>query len=141
MLPLTGYFKGLFKNIRPPQDRLDLAYDLPSQVRDHLVASDLLRTVEEEPKTHLAGSYARHTAIGRLKDVDTLVFVDPTYETDEADAEAVLDDLAAALKDLEVDGYGIGEVKVSRRQRRSHHVEFKRDGEEGLSGGYTRPSM
>lgn len=132
MLPLTGYFKGLFKNIRPPQDRLDLAYDLPRQVRDHLVASDQLRTVDDEPRTHLAGSYARHTAIGNLKDLDTLVFVDPTYETDEPDAEAVLEDLAAALEDLEVDGYGKGEVKVSHRQRRSHHVEFRRDGEEAF---------
>ena len=132
MLPLVGYFKGLFTNIRPPQDRLDLAQDLPNQVRDHLVASEKLRTVEDDPKTHLAGSYARFTAIGNLKDVDTLVFVDPTYETDEPDAEAVLDDLAAALKDLEVDGYGKGEVKVSRLQRRSHHVEFKRDGEEAF---------
>src|SRR5439155_13829066 len=44
--------------------------------------------------------------------------------------EDVLDDLAAALKDLEVDGYETGDVTTNRKQRRSCHVEFRHPGSE-----------
>ena len=125
MLPLTDHFDGLKTNLNPPDDRQALAEDLPTKVRDHLAASAILATVADPPVSRLAGSYGRRTVSGDIKDVDTLVFVDRSYRTD---VEGVFADLAAALKDLEVDGYGKGEIKTNRKQRRSAHVEFKKDG-------------
>jgi Second Messenger Oligonucleotide or Dinucleotide Synthetase domain len=130
MLPLTGYFKNMQKLIRPSAERQRLADTLPDDVRTHLQKSDRLNTVTDAPVTRLAGSYGRKTGQGDIHDVDILVFVDSSYEAQAA--EVVLDDLADALKELEVDGYGKGEVKTSRKNRRSHHVEFKRDAEKSF---------
>lgn len=130
MLALAGYFSGMFGWIQPPEDRLELAQTLPDKVRAHIVASEKVMTVGDDPKTHLAGSYARFTGVDDIKDVDILVFVDASYEGE--DPDVVLDALAEALKGLEVDGYGKGEVKTKREQRRSHHVEFRKGGEEAF---------
>lgn len=130
MLPLTGYFEGMFGRIKPPKDRLELAQTLPDTVRDHLVKSDRLETMPDGTTTRLAGSYGRKTGVDDIKDVDILVFVARRYASEPP--EEVLDDLASALKDLEVDGYGKGEVKTRRKNRRSHHVELSKDGEESF---------
>ena len=126
MLPLNDHFDGLLKNLNPPEDRLTLAKDLPPVVRDHLAKSDLLETVKETPVSRLAGSYGRDTVSGDIHDVDLLIFVAESYLW--KPVEEVLDDLAAALKDLEVEGYEKGEVKTNRKQRRSCHVEFRHPG-------------
>lgn len=84
----------------------------------------------DEPKTRLAGSYGRKTGVDDIKDVDIVVFVARRYA--EEDPTEVLDDLGKALKDLEVEGYGRGEVKTRRKNRRSHHVEFSKGGEESF---------
>jgi hypothetical protein len=130
MLPLNGYFEGMSELIKPPAERLELAKTLPATVRDHLVKSDRLETMADEPKTRLVGSYGRKTGVDDIKDVDVAVFVARRYTS--GLPEIVLDDLAAALKDLEVDGYGKGEVKTRRKNRRSHHVEFSKDGEQSF---------
>lgn len=130
MLPLTGYFDGLFDRIKPPEGRRELAKTLPQTVRDHLVKSDRLETMDTGTITRLAGSYGRKTGVDDIKDVDIVVFVARRYAQE--DPAVVLDDLAAALKDLDVDGYGKGEVKTRRKNRRSHHVEFAKDGEESF---------
>ena len=127
MLPLTYYFEGLFERIRPPEERRDLAKTLPQRVRDHLVRSRRLETMEDGSATRLAGSYGRKTGVDDIKDVDIVVFVARRYARE--NPEIVLDDLADALKDLEVEGYGKGELKTRRKNRRSHHVEFAKDGE------------
>jgi len=126
VLPLTDHFDGLLKNLNAPEDRQSLAEDLPPIVRDHLARSIVLTTVGEPPVSRLAGSYGRRTVSGDIKDVDVLVFVDAAYAGKAA--EVVLDDLAAALKDLEVEGYEKGEIKTNRKQRRSCHVEFRHPG-------------
>ncbi|MEP7379134.1 MAG: nucleotidyltransferase [Chloroflexota bacterium] len=126
MLPLAGYFENMMKLIRPSAERQRLADTLPDEVRGHLEKSDRLMTVSGAPVTRLAGSYGRKTGQGDIHDVDLLVFVDASYESQAP--EVVLDDLADALTELEVDGYGKGEVKTNRKNRRSHHVEFKKDG-------------
>ena len=130
VLSLNDYFKGLLVNINPPVDRLELAQTLPTIVRNHIIASDRLETVADDPITHLAGSYARFTTTDDIKDVDTLVFVDPEYENHEP--KVVLVATADALRDLEVDGYGTGEIRLRHQQRRSVHVSFK-DGDLGES--------
>jgi hypothetical protein len=128
MLPLTSHFEAMLTATRPPKERRELAKTLPDEVRYHLAASDKLTTVTDAPTTHLAGSYARHTSQDDIKDVDVLVFVDSSYSSKEP--EVVLDDLAAALKGLEVEGYGEGTIRTRRRGRRSHHVEFTHPGTE-----------
>jgi hypothetical protein len=130
VLSLNDYFKGLLVNLNPPDDRLELARTLPATVRNHIVRSDRVETVEDGPITHLAGSYARHTTTDDIKDVDILIFVDPDYENHEP--KVVLDSTADALRDLEVDGYGKGEIRLRHKQRRSVHVSFK-DGDSGES--------
>jgi hypothetical protein len=130
MLPLNGYFEGMLGQLRPSKARRELAKSLPATVRDHLVKSSRLETVNEEPRTRLAGSYGRKTGEGDIHDVDLLVFVDPHY-VDEP-PEVVLDDLGEALHDLDVEGYGRGEVRTARKNRRSHHVEFKKDGQKAF---------
>lgn len=131
MLPLNDHFDGLLKNLNPPDDRQALAETLPPIVRDHLAKSDFLATVEESPVSRLAGSYGRRTVSGDIRDVDTLIFVDASYRA--KPVEDVLDDLAAALKDLEVEGYEKGDVKTNRKQRRSCHVEFRHSGSDDPS--------
>jgi hypothetical protein len=126
VLPLNDHFDGLLKNLNPPEDRETLAEDLPPIVRDHLRKSDLLDTVEEPPVSRLAGSYGRRTVSGDIHDVDIVIFVAESYRN--KPVEDVLDDLAAALKDLEVEGYEKGDVKTNRKQRRSCHVEFRHPG-------------
>ncbi len=131
MLPLNDHFDGLLKNLNPPEDRQALAEKLPPIVRDHLEKSDLLATVEESPVSRLAGSYGRRTVSGDIHDVDIIVFVAESYRR--KPVEDVLDDLTAALKDLEVEGYEKGDVKTNRKQRRSCHVEFRHPGSEDPS--------
>src|SRR5450759_4752825 len=103
LLPLNDHFDGLLKNLNPPEDRQALAETLPPVVRDHLEGSEMLDTVEEAPVSRLAGSYGRRTVSGDIHDVDIVIFVAESYRR--KPVEDVLDDLAAALKDLEVDGY------------------------------------
>ena len=131
MLPLTDHFDGLLKNLNPPDDRQSLAEDLPPVVRDHLAKSDILATVEEPPVSRLAGSYGCRTVSGDIHDVDIVVFVADSYRRKAV--EVSLDDLAAALKDLEVDGYEKGDVKTNHKQRRSCHVEFRHPGSDAPS--------
>lgn len=131
MLPLNDHFDGLLKNLNPSEDRQALAEKLPPIVRDHLEKSDLLATVEESPVSRLAGSYGRRTVSGDIHDVDIIVFVAESYRR--KPVEEVLDDMTAALKDLEVDGYETGDVKTNRKQRRSCHVEFRHPGSDDPS--------
>jgi hypothetical protein len=103
VLPLNDYFDGLLKNLNPPEDRLSLAQDLPPIVRAHLERSDLLKTVAERPVTRLAGSYGRHTRLGR--------------HPRRGHAR-----VRRCLLPLESDRGG------HRKQRRSCHVEFRHPG-------------
>ncbi len=122
-LTLPHHFAALRRNIEPPQHRRDAAASIPDDVRAFLQdASDF---ATQPPHTRLAGSYARHTAIHGIKDVDLLVFVKPNDK--EPDPAAVLQDLYDTLQDLpEALGYG-GRIQVLRRQRRSVHVQFDQE--------------
>lgn len=73
-MELTGYFKGMLGRIEPD----------PTHVRDAKKAHEELRkrirehedVMEAHKETYLAGSYARHTAIKNIKDVDVICVVD-----------------------------------------------------------------
>lgn len=119
MTTYPDYFSALLSNIEPDSTRLETAIQIVPQVREHLKAHLELTTIE--PHTRLAGSYPRSTAIGNLKDVDTLVFVHKDYL--EQKPSTVLYLLYNILEQLP-DTIG-GHVTVNlRKQRRSINVCF-----------------
>lgn len=121
MLTLSSHFDELLHRIQPKTERTDVAKALPAEIRDYLKECDTIQTVD--PHSRLAGSYARDTAVGNIKDVDIILLVDPKYQ--EGDVETVLDDLHTALQGLPefLGDTGIVEPLL-RRQRRSIHVHF-----------------
>ena len=120
---LPHILKNCSKNIKPSQERLDAARDLPPKVRNYLKAHELFSTIE--PHSRLAGSYAQHTCVGDVKDVDFLVIVDGDPERNEPEAKKVIQDLKGALDGLpEALGYEKGSTNIERN-RRSVHVHFK----------------
>lgn len=95
MSTLTKHFASLVSDTLPSGDRLDQATTWPDKVREHLRQHDF-ETVS--PQSHLAGSYARRTAVDDIKDVDILVFI-PAGREDES-PKTVLRELERALKEL-----------------------------------------
>lgn len=128
MNSLRGHFLTLLTNIEPKSERLDLATDLPSKIRDFLKDSEKITTVE--PHTRLSGSYARDTAIKQIKDVDILLFVDAKYKNGEDSTKTVISKLVNALGGLpKAIGDENGQVEL-KRQRRSVLVHVTLSGEE-----------
>lgn len=124
LLTLPEYFKAFAKKIEPPKERKDAAATIPNDVREYLKASTDLAT--EDPHSRLTGSYARHTAIHTIKDVDFVVFVKAGEK--DPDPGETLEALYEALKGLPDElGYD-GHPQILRRQRRSVHVEFEGEG-------------
>ncbi len=120
MLTLSKHFDLLLSRIEPEAARAAAAAALPWQVRNFLKNSDLITTAA--PHSRLAGSYARHTATKKIKDVDIFLLVALAYRED--DPGVVLDALFSALGGLaEVLG-DTGEVVVRRHQRRSIQVRL-----------------
>jgi hypothetical protein len=119
-LTLSEYFKQLLSNIEPPEHRLAIAQEIPSDVRRYLEESGNFDT--KYPHSRLTGSYKRHTAVHNIKDVDFLLFV--RYEGNRLEPADVLKELRAVLDGLpEALGYG-GRAQTLRGQRRSVRVEF-----------------
>ena len=127
MNSLREHFLTLLTNIQPKSDRVSLATDLPSKVRDFLKDSEKIITIE--PHTRLSGSYARDTAIKQIKDVDILLFVDAKYKDGEDSAKTVINKLVNALGGLpKFLGDENGQVEL-KRQRRSVLVHVTLSGE------------
>lgn len=119
MLTLPTYFDLLLSQVEPDETRLAYAEAIPANVRDYLKKHEEILTIT--PHSRLAGSYARHTAIGDIKDVDVLILVHETYLTGEP--SIVLTTLSRVLKGLPEALGTTGEVEL-RHQRRSIHVCF-----------------
>ena len=132
MNSLRDHFLTLLTRIQPKDNRVSLATELPTKVRDFLEESEKIITVE--PHTRLSGSYARDTAIKQIKDVDILLFVDPKYKEEEDSAKTTIGILANALEGLpEALGDENGRVDADlslKRQRRSVLVHVTIDEEE-----------
>jgi hypothetical protein len=121
VLALPHHFDELLGNIEPPNNRRDAAVEIPSQVRGFLENTEEFPT--RYPHSRLTGSYARHTAIHGIKDVDFVAFYDVAHG-EEPEPEAVLERLFDALRGLpEALGHE-GTTQILRRQRRSIHVQF-----------------
>lgn len=130
MHTLNTHFGELLENLKPPQERLDAARDLPPVVREYLEGHVDFATVS--PHTRLVGSYAQDLSVGDVKDVDHLVRVDGDPEANDPEAKQVIKDLRAALDELpewnelpQWLGYGgYADIDVARA-RRSVHVYFE----------------
>ena len=123
MFTFGTQFEKLLKNIKPPDDRLEAARDLPPLVRDYLEQHEEFVTIA--PHTRLVGSYAQHMAVGDVKDVDFLVNVPGDPHSNHPEAKDVILALKRALDGLpDALGYeGSAGVDIERA-RRSVHVYF-----------------
>lgn len=122
MLTLPDHFRVLLKRIEPDDERTEAAKNIPAQVRDFLQKDETITTVE--PHSRLAGSYARHTAIKDIKDVDIILLIAPDYR--EQDPGDVLETLFKALYGLPEALDDSGEVVIRRHQRRSVNVHLEK---------------
>jgi len=124
MYTLGTHFQQLLTNISPPQERLDIARDLPPLVRDFLTEHKEFTRLK--PHSHLVGSYGQDTSVGDVKDVDFLVRVDGKPEENKPEAKQLIRDLKKVLDDLpEALGYaGCASIDIERA-RRSIHIYFK----------------
>jgi hypothetical protein len=132
MYSLTSHFVKFFSNIQPDGDRVELAQDIPDKLREYLKETDKIKTVS--PHTRLAGSYARYTAIKKIKDVDVLLFVSEEYKDGENCIREVINDLISALEGFpEYLKAQTGQVNADlalKRQRRSVQVHITLEGQE-----------
>ena len=124
---LGTHFAVLLKNIQPLENRIKAAQELPPKVRDFLKEHDDFPTLS--PHTRLVGSYAQHTSVGDVKDVDFLVRVDGDPEGNKPEAKKLIQDLKKTLDELpEALGYS-GEAVMDdieiERARRSIHIYFQ----------------
>lgn len=80
-MELASSFEGLLGRIEPDSEHVKRAKraheKLRQQIRDHEVVK------EAHKETYLSGSYARHTAIKNIKDVDVICVVDIDKDTNE----------------------------------------------------------
>lgn len=106
-------FAALLKKVNPSPNRIAVARRLPGEVRDWLKEHDFETA---SPHSRLIGSYGRHTAIGEIKDVDTLLFLPEAAL--ERTPESVLRELRNVLSD-----YPDASAQASP-QRRSIRLDF-----------------
>jgi hypothetical protein len=128
MVTLNQHFKVMVeKNLKPPDDRVEAAQELPGKVRDYLRACTGFPTVD--PHTRLAGSYAQDMSGTTVKDVDVLVRVAGDPDENDPEAKQIIRDLEAALDALVDSDTPLGVWYVSRVEvnaaRRSVHVYFR----------------
>lgn len=121
MFTLPDHFRYLLNALEPESDRAKKASDIPAQVRAYLESYPEIKTMS--PYTRLAGSYARHTAIKRIKDVDILLFVDSSYKN--LIPAHILESLFQSLRHLPDELDDTGEVIKRRHQRRSVNIHLE----------------
>jgi len=92
---LNGSFGTYLSSIEPTGDAVDDAVEAHEEVRGHLKKDE--QTKDAHKDTFLSGSYARHTAINDINDVDVICVVDIDHTITEP--EVVLSWLNGVLKD------------------------------------------
>ncbi len=73
-MELSSDFKALLSSIQPSDDHVTCAKAAHEKVRDQLRTDDEFKDAHKD--TFLSGSYARHTAINDINDVDVICIVD-----------------------------------------------------------------
>jgi hypothetical protein len=123
MYTLTTHFEEMLKQLRPPQDRIDMAKTLAPLVQDFLRKSPDFPTLA--PHVHLVGSYGQKMSAGDIKDVDFVIRVPGDQELNEPPARELISQLYGTLDQLpaalETEGYAGIDLE---RARRSVHVYF-----------------
>src|SRR4051812_30411139 len=71
---LVTYFEKLISNIQPSQERIEAVAEAHKALRTHLLEDADLKYPASD--SFLSGSYARHTAVDPIKDVDVIVLLD-----------------------------------------------------------------
>lgn len=92
-MDLVGYFQGLLSRIEPTAAHVTRAKKAHELLRERLEADDEVGKAHQA--TYLAGSYARHTAIHDIKDVDVICVLD--INTSETEPLVLLRWLESAL--------------------------------------------
>lgn len=113
---MRHHFSALLARINPPDDRVQTAATRVNDLRTFLAEHDLPTA---SPHTRLSGSYARHTAIEQIPDVDILTFL-PADQLDRT-PNAVLLEMHGVLK-----GFPGGALDT-RGQRRSVRLTLEAD--------------
>lgn len=73
-MELDSYFRGLLASIEPQPTSVTTAKTSHEEVRSFLQSDE--EVSKADPDSFLAGSYARHTAIKDIKDVDVILLLD-----------------------------------------------------------------
>jgi len=71
---LDSYFRGLLASIEPDPSAVAIAKKCHEELRSTLQSDE--EVSKADPDSFLAGSYARHTAIRDIKDVDIILLLD-----------------------------------------------------------------
>lgn len=107
-MDLPGDFRKYVSSIQPDDDAIANAKSAHEKVRDQLKTDEDTKDAHKE--TFLSGSYARHTAIHDINDVDVICIVDIDHTITEP--EVVLSWLQGALskyyKEMRLQGRSIG---------------------------------
>lgn len=107
-MDLPGYFEGLLGRIEPSAGHVTRAKRAHELLRERLKEDDQVGKAHLD--TYLSGSYARHTAIHDIKDVDVICVLD--LDKDETEPVVLLRWLEAALlkyyDDVRLQGRSIG---------------------------------
>ena len=77
-MELNSYFRGLLSNIEPGSGAVKTAKKAHEDLREFLEEDEEIS--KADPETFLAGSYARDTALGSIKDVDVILIIDMDHE-------------------------------------------------------------
>ena len=73
-MELNSYFLGLTSRIEPTPEAVKTAKKAHEELREILQSDEEIS--KADPDTFLSGSYARHTALERIKDVDVILLID-----------------------------------------------------------------
>jgi tRNA nucleotidyltransferase (CCA-adding enzyme) len=114
MAKLNDQFAEFLSNIEPDEDAIKYAQKAHQPVRKHLEEDDDFGEFFED--SFLYGSYARHTAIGEIKDIDIVVLTNFDPNNEDYSPTKVLKKLKTALnkfyKDADNTEYQRKSVKV-----------------------------
>jgi len=95
-MELDSYFAGLLSNIEPDSDAVKAAKKSHEELRKLIKNDDQIS--QANPESYLSGSYARHTAIKDIKDVDIIVLLDLNAQDPNTQPHTVIAWVQASLQ-------------------------------------------
>lgn len=95
-MELDSYFSGLLGNIEPDSDAVKAAKKSHEELRKLIKNDDQIS--QATPESYLSGSYARHTAIKDIKDVDIILLLDLNVQDSNTQPHTVIAWVQASLQ-------------------------------------------